>query len=262
MIKRLLILIIFISTLANLLAQTISSTDTTQSYSIKATFYSDRFIGRKTSSGEVFKQDKFTAAHKYLKFGTLVLVTNPENGKQVIVKINDRCPKGGILDMTKRAAKSIEISSKNVTIQILPERYHSYWENQNSYENLLQGGTFLSQTGGRTATMESKTATTQGSKSNSTNSQIPQAPLKGKTEAPKEPLYNLELCIVSIQSETAVVIEKIPIHYRNRVQEIVQGDEFHIQLNLAMKLEELKDIQADLYTLFPRSKPIKISPKE
>ena len=56
--------------------QTISSTDTTKVHTMRGTFYSDKFIGRKTSSGEVFTQDKFTAAHKSFKFGTLLLVTD------------------------------------------------------------------------------------------------------------------------------------------------------------------------------------------
>lgn len=74
-------------------AQTVSSTDTTASYTMRCTYYSDKFVGRKTSNGEMFTQDRFTAAHRTLRFGTLLLVTNPQNGKQVIVRVNDRCPK-------------------------------------------------------------------------------------------------------------------------------------------------------------------------
>ena len=87
-------------------AQRISSTDTTTTHKMRGTFYSDRFVGRKTSSGEVFRQDRYTAAHHSLKFGTLLLVTNPKNGKQVMVRINDRCPK----DLYPPAANALTTS--------------------------------------------------------------------------------------------------------------------------------------------------------
>ena len=56
-----------------------------------ATFYSKKFNGRRTSSGEIYRHTKLTAAHPSLPFGTDVLVTNLSNNKSVIVKINDRC---------------------------------------------------------------------------------------------------------------------------------------------------------------------------
>lgn len=124
-------------------AQSISSSDTLTPHKMKATFYSDRFVGRKTSSGEVFSQNLYTAAHKSLKLGTLLLVTNPSNGKQVIVKVNDRCPKAGVLDMTRKAAKNIGITSHVVTVQVLPQRYSSFWERQDELTSLMENGDFL-----------------------------------------------------------------------------------------------------------------------
>ncbi len=124
-------------------AQGISSSDTLTPHKMKATFYSDRFVGRKTSSGEVFNQNLYTAAHKSLKLGTLLLVTNPTNGKQVIVKVNDRCPKAGVLDMTRKAAKNIGITSHVVTVQVLPQRYSSFWERQDELKSLMENGDFL-----------------------------------------------------------------------------------------------------------------------
>lgn len=75
----------------------------------KASFYADKFEGRKTASGEIFHQNDFTAAHKSLPFGTWVKVTNLDNKKAVIVRINDRGPfvKGRIIDLSKSAAKEI-----------------------------------------------------------------------------------------------------------------------------------------------------------
>jgi rare lipoprotein A len=71
----------------------------------KASFYANKFQGRKTASGEVFDQNAKTAAHKNLSFGTTVKVTNLKNGKHVVVRINDRGPfvKGRIIDLSRSA---------------------------------------------------------------------------------------------------------------------------------------------------------------
>lgn len=71
-----------------------------------ATWYGGKFHGRKTTSGEVFSVNKFTAAHRQYKFGTMLKVTNIKNGKSVIVKVNDRChaaPKRIAIDLSKGA---------------------------------------------------------------------------------------------------------------------------------------------------------------
>lgn len=74
-----------------------------------ASWYGGKFHGRKTASGETYDQDKMTAAHKTAPFGTLVRVTNLDNGKNTIVKINDRGPfvKGRIIDLSREAARRI-----------------------------------------------------------------------------------------------------------------------------------------------------------
>ena len=82
-----------------------------------ASYYADKYIGRKTSSGERFKQNKLTAAHKTLPFGTKVKVTNLSNGQSVKVRINDRGPfiQGRIIDLSKKAAKKIDMVNTGVT---------------------------------------------------------------------------------------------------------------------------------------------------
>ena len=77
-----------------------------------ASYYHDKFNGRKTASGERFSNKEYTAAHKSLPFGTKVRVTNLENKKSVIVAINDRGPfsKQREIDLTKKAF--LEISDK------------------------------------------------------------------------------------------------------------------------------------------------------
>jgi rare lipoprotein A len=83
----------------------------------KASFYADQFHGRKTANGETFNMDKLTAAHPSLPFGTLVRVTNLRNGKDVIVRINDRGPfvKGRIIDLSIGAAKEIGLIKSGTT---------------------------------------------------------------------------------------------------------------------------------------------------
>lgn len=74
-----------------------------------ASFYHDGFEGRRTASGEILRQKKFTCAHKTLPFGTRLKVTNLENDKSIIVTVNDRGPYSGkrIIDVTKAAAAKL-----------------------------------------------------------------------------------------------------------------------------------------------------------
>lgn len=75
----------------------------------KASFYADKFEGRTTASGEKYKHNKLTAAHKTLPFGTKVRVTNLSNNQAIEVTINDRGPyvDGRIIDLSKSAAEQL-----------------------------------------------------------------------------------------------------------------------------------------------------------
>lgn len=74
----------------------------------KASYYAKHFEGRKTATGEVFKNNEFTAASNRFKLGTYVKVTNILNGKSVIVRINDRMGnKVRIIDLSRIAAKAL-----------------------------------------------------------------------------------------------------------------------------------------------------------
>jgi rare lipoprotein A len=79
-----------------------------------ASYYANKFNGRRTSSGIRFNNNKYTAAHRKLPFGTKLKVTNESNGKWVIVEVIDRGPfsKGREIDLTKRAFMEIA-SNKN-----------------------------------------------------------------------------------------------------------------------------------------------------
>jgi rare lipoprotein A len=74
-----------------------------------ASYYADKFNGRKTASGKRFDNNKYTAAHKKLPFGTKVKVKNEVNGKFVIVEVIDRGPfvRSREIDLSKRAFKEI-----------------------------------------------------------------------------------------------------------------------------------------------------------
>jgi rare lipoprotein A len=89
-----------------------------------ASYYADKYHGRKTANGETFDMHAMTAAHKTLPFDTRIRVTNMNNGKQVDVRINDRGPfvKGRILDLSLGAAKKLDMigtGTAPVRIEIL-----------------------------------------------------------------------------------------------------------------------------------------------
>ncbi len=109
------------------------SAQTRKVTNIKATYYHDKFENRYTSSGEKFSQKLYTAAHKTLPFHTIVKVTNPKTSRSVLVKINDRCARAGVLDLSKTAAKRVDLllaGVGNVKMEIMPEDYRLIWEQQ------------------------------------------------------------------------------------------------------------------------------------
>ena len=81
-----------------------------------ASFYGTRFHKRKTANGEVYDMWEYTAAHKHLPFGTLVKVTNQQNGLEAIVRINDRLPKSSrrIIDVSKGVAQQLEMVNDGI----------------------------------------------------------------------------------------------------------------------------------------------------
>ena len=82
-----------------------------------AAYYSNVFHGRRTASGERYDKNAYTAAHKRLPFGTRIRIMNLENGKSVVVKINDRGPrsKERIIDVSRRAARDLDFVRKGLT---------------------------------------------------------------------------------------------------------------------------------------------------
>lgn len=88
-----------------------------------ATYYASRFIGRRTSSGQRYHPDKYTAAHAVLPLGTAVTVENLKTGQKVTVTINDRCRKRTfqLIDLSRIAAQKIGLWGKGVVkVRIIP----------------------------------------------------------------------------------------------------------------------------------------------
>jgi len=94
---------------------------------VHASYYHDKFNGKKTANGEKFDNNLYTAAHKTLKFGTKIKITNTANNEFVIVTVNDRGPfvKGREIDLSKRAFMDITkhklMGFATVNIEILQE---------------------------------------------------------------------------------------------------------------------------------------------
>ncbi|MCC6597430.1 MAG: septal ring lytic transglycosylase RlpA family protein [Alphaproteobacteria bacterium] len=91
-----------------------------------ASWYGPGFHGKKTANGETFNMNELTAAHKTLQMPSLVRVTNLENGRSIIVRINDRGPfsRGRVIDMSKKSAELLGFKNKGtakVRLQVLTE---------------------------------------------------------------------------------------------------------------------------------------------
>ena len=81
-----------------------------------ASFYHDRFHGRRTASGSAYNKHALSAAHKTLPLGTQVRVTDARSGRSVVVRINDRGPyaRGRVIDLSHAAASEIGLVGKGV----------------------------------------------------------------------------------------------------------------------------------------------------
>jgi len=131
--KRILLYIVFaISMTAIAQESPISRDENTKIENLKlykekahASYYHDKFTGRKTASGKRFDNNKLTAAHKKLPFGTKLKITNVLNKKSTIVEVTDRGPfvKGREIDLSKKAFMDIASNKNsgaiNVKIEIL-----------------------------------------------------------------------------------------------------------------------------------------------
>ncbi len=90
-----------------------------------ASWYGPNFHGKYTANGEIYNQNALTAAHKTLQIPAIVRVTNLENGRSIIVRVNDRGPfsRGRIIDMSRKGAELLQFHNQGtakVKVQVLP----------------------------------------------------------------------------------------------------------------------------------------------
>lgn len=265
-------------------AQRFSVDDTVTEYPHKGTFYHDKFEGRKTANGEIFDQNLFTAAHWKIEMGTYVMVTNKNTGLQVIVRVNDRCPKRGVFDLSHRAANSIGIRGcQPVTVRILPptDEYIARWEAQDSRFDSV-----YSKFGGpapqpkpqpekkkeQKEKKEQKAPETEADPASEAPVVPQHPPAPQATTAPKIPLitdpphtassaqrYNLELCVVSSHGAAFDQIQKLPQHYRE-VAIVDSADLSYILVTLEVKLtkKSANELIRSLKKSFPDCKMVAV----
>lgn len=121
-------LLVTLSFTTNVMAKTKVNQHRTQG---EASYYAGFHHGKKTASGERFNMHALTAAHRTLPLGSKIKVTNLINGKEVVVKVNDRGPyaKGRVLDVSLGAAKKLgmlKTGTAKISIQILTAGDNKY----------------------------------------------------------------------------------------------------------------------------------------
>ncbi len=224
-------------------AQNYSPGDTVTLYPLKGTFYANRFVGRKTSSGEVFDQNLFTAAHWKIKLGTYVLVTNENTGKQVIVKVNDRCPRHGVLDMSRRAARAVGIKGcQPVKARLLGPGWKEAWEAQ--HDNL--------------PSLEELDVQVIG-KSYHSSEPVP-------VEKPKQVVegqYDLFIGTAATRDDAEQMIKRLPEQYQTKVEPHAEfgTDGVSLILRLGQSHHKVAELQSKLLEQFPEA-AIRKAPKD
>ena len=226
-----------LSTSNSLHAQYYDWRDTVTEYPNKGTFYHDKFVGRKTASGEVFDQNKFTAAHWKLKLGTYILVTNQNTGLQVIVKVNDRCPKRGVIDLTHRAATAIGIRGcQPVTIRVLPEGYEQRWAAQDSMFDSVSVKHYPAPKAATPA------ATVTAGK----------IPVYSPSN-PKGTTYGLYLGTVATHGQAYGMTEHLPEAYREQllIEPSADGDSLTVTLDVKLTRQQAEQLRKALLPSLP-----------
>lgn len=230
----------------DIVAQNYSVDDTVTEYPNHGTYYHDRFEGRKTASGEVFDQNKFTAAHWKIKLGTYVMVTNRNSGRQVIVKVNDRCPKRGVFDLSHRAATAIGIrGSQPVTVRILPPGYEAQWAAQENLFDSVYSPMHPAPDKTATATPAGKGGTQPS----------PAIGTPGKQQGG----YRLTLGTVTSHSEAYAIINLLPEAYQSHT--LVEPSEADNSLSLSLDLQLSKQQAESLRKALAKDLPsVRVTP--
>ena len=252
------------------------------------TYYADKFVGRKTSCGEIFRQNQYTAAHKSIPMGTYLLVTYPATNRQIVVRVNDRCPKPGILDMTKLAVYSLGItgSGRVVVTTLDAETGARMWANQDTLAMSEEDyyafrdrsrrkriSPYPISPTDRSAAKQAKQPERKPSRAVADNAESEtdepveiepvveiQLPVVTETPPAKTPahtgtLYDIELCIVNTQVAAQREVSRLPndlqdkaLFRRNQI-----NNQVHVILAIADSRSHAVRTQAMLIDEFPDS---------
>ena len=206
---------------------------TEKTFECKATYYHNMFENRRTSSGEIFTQKKYTAAHKTLPMHTLVKVTNLSNGRSVLVKVNDRCPKKGVIDLSSKAAKQIllhKTGTAKVKVEILEDDYLDILNQQDEIfakfdkENLLD------------SSRNSRFDSILSLKSSANNTAFAFS-------------HYVRLCSINNLEDLDNIIEHLPINYKNiiRTEKVLNADYYYVNIgpfsDINLAEQALKDLK-------------------
>jgi len=185
-----------------------------------ASWYGKKFHGHTTSNMEIFDMYKFTAAHRTLPLPSYIEVTNLDNNKKIVVRVNDRGPFKGkrIIDLSWAAAKALEYDKKglaNVSIKLIQAPGQSQQEPQISQSPTLQEGLKFLQVG---AFSEEKYALNIANKL----SKIILLPVHVTNTVAQTPLYRVRIGPITEESNIIDIIEKVNGHGFNHTQMIVE----------------------------------------
>jgi rare lipoprotein A len=194
-------------------------------------WYGDEFAGRLTANGEIFDPDMVTAAHKTLPMPSVVRVTNLDNGKSLVVRINDRGPfvAGRIIDLSREAARLIGYRDQGIArvrVQVLAEQTLRL-------EKLAKNGNFLEITGDVSA-MPTVAAVEQPEVSMTATSS------SGKTVDSDVENDNVSALELLARSRVGEVITVAPIE----TQIWVQVGAFYAEANASNVLAKVEDVGA------------------
>ena len=192
-------------------------------------WYGDEFAGRLTANGEIFDPDMVTAAHKTLPMPSVVRVTNLDNGKSLVVRINDRGPfvAGRIIDLSREAARLIGYRDQGIArvrVQVLAEQTLRL-------EKLAKNGNFLEITGDVSA-MPTVAAVEQPEVSMTATSS------SGKTVDSDVENDNVSALELLARSRVGEVITVAPIE----TQIWVQVGAFYAEANASNVLAKMEDV--------------------
>ena len=232
-------------------AQNYSSDDTITEYPNKGTYYHDMFEGRKTSNGEIFDQNKFTAAHWKIKLGTYVMVTNRNNGMQVIVRVNDRCPKRGVFDMSHRAANAIGIKGMQpVTVRLLQGDWYDRWAAQETMFDSVS-----SRLTGKQPPVQETPKPQAATASQAKADKAQPANEKQEKTSKKEDnsgTYGITIGTAASHGEAYDMIQKLPEPYRDKVViETVDDDTLLLSLDINLPKGSADELCRALRHTFP-----------